>query len=292
MDTIGQAKELLAEERHRLALYDLVAKLTRGVMARTSKEHFSREGPVSSEVFLDRVMKYETIVSELAAVQALVSHWAGPAQRQTVNLASKRMCELEREPGSGIWLGLRWYPVLVVLYAGGIGAVAGSRYDNLRLLFQASVPDLDNPGRISLIRAVADGSNEIEGSFKMLPGRERNYTPRSERLFEILRPVFDATLFLGFEYESYFDEFEVLMALEYAAHSTRAGGAAWGPIGRFGWKAHRGGRWDPLHRMIAEATEHGDTWPPLAAGLCGGSIEQLQVIAKEFGERLSRLGWW
>jgi hypothetical protein len=47
----------------------------------------------------------------------------------------KRICdELRPEGGLVVWIALRWYPVLLLLYAGGIAAVAGARYENLRLL--------------------------------------------------------------------------------------------------------------------------------------------------------------
>ena len=69
------------------------------------------------------------------SVQALLAYWGGSSHAQTLALPLKRICdELRPEGGLVVWIALRWYPVLLLLYAGGIAAVAGARYENLRLL--------------------------------------------------------------------------------------------------------------------------------------------------------------
>ena len=63
--------------------------------------------------------------------------------------------------------------------------------------------------------------------------------PRSEYLLKLLQPLLDDALFLGTDYESSFDRFEVLYALEHAHHySSEQFGRIWGPVGRFAWKEY------------------------------------------------------
>ena len=54
---------------------------------------------------------------------------------------------------------------------------------------------------------------EINDTFKRVPSHERNYTPRSEYLYKFLQPQLDDLLFFGKDYERYFDEFEIMLAL-------------------------------------------------------------------------------
>ena len=103
--------------------------------------------------------------------------------------------------------------------------------------------------------------------------------------------MLDDLLFLGTDYEAHFDRFEVMLALEYAEQlDTKESGHVWGPPGRFAYK-HRTGS-GPFNRVITEAKTLGDAWPPIRAGLFGGSIERFKDVASEYSKLVSRLGWW
>lgn len=93
----------------------------------------------------------------------------------------------------------------------------------------------------------------------------------------MLQPLLDKLLFLGSDFERAFDTFEILYGFEYA----HLAGRNWGPIGRFGWRDILSDS-SPLMNLIKEAENAGDNWPPVAAGLCGGSIEKLKSIAGVF----------
>src|SRR5690349_11469963 len=72
--------------------------------------------------------------------------------------------------------------------------------------------------------------------FKLLEGLEKKPLPFSEHVYDRLRPLVGDLLFLGSDYESAFDRFELFYAIEFAHQSGRH----WAPIGRFGWKGSRG----------------------------------------------------
>jgi hypothetical protein len=113
----------------------------------------------------------------------------------------------------------------------------------------------------------------------------------SEYLFKILQPKLDDVFFLGKDYESAFDLFEVLLALAVADMRQTRNEGVWGPVGRFGWKNHRGGN-SPLGRVLAEAKSMGDAWPPFKAGLFGGSYERFEKSATEYSQSIARLSWF
>jgi hypothetical protein len=136
---------------------------------------------------------------------------------------------------------------------------------------------------------------EIERSsaFKQLPGRERQYVPRSEYLLKLLQPELDDDLFLGKEYENVFDRFEVLLALAVATIRSSKESHIWGPVGRFGWKFSRPGAMsNPLAEVITEAQEMKSDWPPFKAGLFGSNFDAFITVAHKYAENMAQLGWW
>ena len=293
MTVVDHAKELLTDEKYRIRLYELVVGQTREVMALTAEDNFPNQGAWSNEDFVKRLNKYQEVTTDLRSIQALMGFWGTEAHSGTLVLPIKQIAgRLTAGSGLLIWLALRWYPVLLLLYCGGIAAVAAARYDNLRSLMHATVADPERIHKKNKLVLNLGASSELENAFKTLPGYERNYVPRSEYLFKFLQPELDEVLFLGFDYEWYFDEFEVLLALEHAEQSQSLGLPVWGPVGRFGWKYRSVGESSPLHRIVAQAKELGEEWPPVKAGLFRGSITRFNEIAASFLESVAKFGWY
>jgi hypothetical protein len=130
----------------------------------------------------------------------------------------------------------------------------------------------------------------IHDGFKLIPGHERQYTPRSEYLFKFLQPLADDTLFLGSEYERVFDRFEMILALQYAhldhPEPLPTDDFVWSPVGRFAWKYD-----SPLVALKNEANAAGSSWPPFQAGLFGGNILRFEELLANLVRLTGRLGW-
>ena len=103
------------------------------------------------------------------------------------------------------------YPVLGVMYAGGISALAAGRYDMLRIclttpvLWDRSRNEKARPILLPVVAAVTD----IFNAFIALPGMDRKYVPRSEHQLVALQHVVEDQLFLGRSYQDLFDQFEI-----------------------------------------------------------------------------------
>src|SRR5260221_7755389 len=105
----------------------------------------------------------------------------------------------------------------------------------------------------------------------------------SEYLFKLLQPPIDDLLFVGSEYESHFDTFEVLMSVEHGDQWNRVTGTPpWGPGGRFTYKARHPDASSPLHRLLKEAEADGNAWPPARAGLFQGSADRFKWVASQY----------
>jgi hypothetical protein len=203
--------------------------------------------------------------------------------------------ELGPKDGLVIWGGLRSYPLIILLYSAGIAAVASRKYHTLATLFMTNVNFLrDSSTSNELIMAVGRAIKDLERTevFKRLSGNERYYTPRSEYLFKMLQPKLDDLLFLGQDYENFFDIFEFFLATVHADMKFQKDGYIWGPIGRFGWKYSR--TWlsgNPFKQVVEEAISKKDKWAPLDAGLFGGDYERFNKVISEYEKDIAKLHW-
>lgn len=131
---------------------------------------------------------------------------------------------------------------------------------------------------------------ERADAFKAVTGLETRRTPRSDYLHDLLQTSLEPLLSLGLEYDSSFDRFELLYAMEYAHLYERInasfGPKFWGPIGRFGWKR------DSYSELINEAEFQGAEWGPVKAGLFDGSIVRFKIVAEGMQIAIDSLNWW
>lgn len=294
MSIIDQVKNCLSDDSRTIELHDLVAKQIREVISLTVEDYFPLQETWSDDNFVKRLSNYEDIVSDLIGIQSILAFWGTERHSEILTLPIKRLAgRLIDDSGLSVWRAFRWYPLLLLLYSGGLSAVASDHFINLRILFQTQirVPDRSH-GSKSIIRSIFDILEDYRETFKKIPGYEKRITARTEYLLKILQPRLEDNLFLGADYEYYFDTFEVLLALEHAdQYKSEKYGDYWGPIGRFGWKYIRGGESSPLHRIIKQAESMGEEWPPIKAGLFNGSIDRFKKAATAYSELVSKLGW-
>ena len=218
MNTIEKTKEFLSNSRYRIKLHDLIVENTRNTLTRLSDEEFPLQAKWSVDEFSDRLEKYEVTISELLSITALIGYWGKDEHKGLMCLPSKRLSSrLKAVSGPVIWSALRWYPILLLTYGIGLGAVAANNYENLNRYFQTKVTDpLGSRLEISLLQALYNSVGRFHDGFKSLPGRERQFAPVSEYLHKCFQPLLDDLLFLGDEYESVFDRLEIFIALEHA----------------------------------------------------------------------------
>lgn len=293
--TVELTKELLSEERYKIKLHDLIAEKTREIIPLLSDERFNLQEQWNKEGLQERLDTYEEIIRTLCSCMTLISYWGTNVHLDTLVLPLTKLCgNLRVAAGVKGWIALRWYPCVLMLYSGGLSAVASEKYENLASLLQTTVTDPEHTHqRIQLVRAIFDGVDDVRDGFKILPNHERNYVPMSEYLYKLLQPRLDDLLFLGDEYDALFDRFEILLGLEYAEQISRnPDHRIWGPVGRFGWKLHRGYGSDPLTEMIMEATAKGKSWGPVQAGMFNGSIERFLEVANSLKKTIGQYAWF
>jgi hypothetical protein len=297
-DQLAQFKDNLAEPRFRIRLDDLVNATVRATLQQTVGERFPfRTGRIVGEDIVGRLKSYEEVARPLQAQAVLLGKWATPEQVATLTNILARVCDncATTPDGDSFWLGLRWYPVSLLMYSAGIAALSAENYAAFAAVHTKRVaarPRRGGPSSANLVVPVVDAMREVAetNAWKCIEEYKQKRTPESEHLIKVLQPVLEDLLFLGSGYERLFDEYEILRSLIYA--DITDGG--WGPVGRFGWKYCGRGRDDnPYSELCAEAAQQRDRWGPIQAGLFRGSYTRFEQVAAKFEtELLRKLNWY
>ena len=296
INLVDVTKQYLSDSKFKISLHDLVSQKLREVISLLSDEQFSIAGKrFSDESFAGRLKRYEEVMKEIQSIMTCIAFWGGKNHHQLLNKILARISDnLEPKSGLVIYLKLRWYPLFLLLYSAGIASIANDDYSTLSNILTAKVRSPDSTyGIVPISIPIGDAAAELHDAFKRLPGHEKQYVPRSEYLFKLLQPSLDDLLFLGNDYERFFDRFEVFLALVYADLDYRQGCRIWGPLGRFGWKYRSRERSGNAYAdIIKEAEDFKDHWPPLEAGLFSGSYDRFFDIATKFQEIFKNLSWF
>lgn len=291
---IDETKEYLSDIKYNIRLHDLVAKKIREYISNYTKNRFSVEGGgFNKGEFLNRIKFYEKLIKEMQTIAICIAYWGNNDQHRIIlrKMFSRLTDPIEEKSGLVVWLHLGWYPVMLLTYSAGISAIAADRYQSLADILLADGRAHDSTTtKMKLALSIGETISELSDTFKTLPGHERHYVPRSEYLYKLLQPILDDILFLGRDYESLFDKFEIFLALVYADLISRNHDRFRGLPGRFAYKA-RSSLENPLAQVTQEARDMGNDWPPLKAGFFEGSIDRFTEIEAEYEKFIGKLNW-
>lgn len=289
---VRELKELLSVPQNRIRLDDYVAHFIRRFLAESDLRNFPVQMPgIQGNHVVERIVAYETLSKDLQQMAILLAKWGDSQQLLQLERIITRLAETDKgSSGLVVLLKISWYPLMLVMYCAGIAAIANQNYRALKVVLETMVQPEPHSDQQPVVVHVMSNMTDLHDTFKLLPGQERKYVPRSEHLFTLLQPVLEDLLFLGRRYEQFFDEFEVLMALAFA-YATKHG---WGPPGRFAWKyaSRLGQTQSPYTQVLDQAAKYGSEWEPLRAGLFDGSYDKFKEQADAYAERLSKTGWW
>ena len=245
---VARVKRYLTSDTHRISLDDLLHSETDRAITGYSAARDAR-GLASGEALSNRLRQYEGALQVLLPVLASVAYWTEYQHDGLLVSCLQRVAdEPAVEGGLTIWLNLRRYAALLLLYAMGVTAVARANGRLLRELLSAPVR-LD-PQESPVPAGIYLYNNQvlIPSARQIFPGREREHTPLNNHLFETLKEplrnqLWDqriyAECFSWWEYltglafiDLKYSQAELARALEEDPRKTRI----WAPVGRFVWE--------------------------------------------------------
>jgi serine/threonine protein kinase len=292
---VDALKRFLVDPQKRIELTELVTRETEAVFERLNPEDFSVQRFGTDETLDVRLGRYVECCSPLIALVVAGCAYGEEAQTSLWSKMLRRVAHPSGEWGGDTrLLALRYLPATLLLHAGGLAAVAGERWFNLRALaldtrLRNRVNDEEAPA------VFAAGLHEALDNdlAKTLPGRDRRYAPASEWLFDQLREPLRFLLPSDPDYEDAFDRLEYVMALAYADTSK----SGYAPPGRVIAKRRRQKRFkiptmgERLEKEILEADKTpGAVWAPVRAGLFESSARVLAVL-RGLEKQYDTLSW-
>jgi len=285
-DVIERLQKYLVDDAYRIELDKLILGGTEAVHAKLTDTQFPVSGvPFQLPQISARLQEYESLTERICAIVLTGCRWGNPKHalywaRCLRRIANPPVTNL----GDGEWFNLRWYPALLVLYAGGIGAVAAPEYAALAALLSPQIKARCVAGELPLIRMVNTGMILDDRFALNLPGVKGFFqskpTPLSQHIHAVLRESFRDLLPEDDQYDAYFHRFECFVTL---VHRDLVPDWPIPLIGRFVWRGRES--WDEIVREAAESKEK---WPALGAGLFGGSIRRFTQAEAFCRERLWR----
>ena len=264
---LAEVKQVVADPAASPRLNDLVNDEAGRLIAALAGSEFDLGSAPSNEAVITRLDRYAAVTADLAHALALGARWSGDPVRPIWPLLVERVVSaVDRGHGQTLWADLSLYPGILLLYASGFGAVAGVQYDTLRAVLLEPRLHFRNEWRrgVELLYPTAV-LNDRQARAAGLP---RTFTPMSDRVAADLRPLVADLVPDDAAFNRLFDRFEYLLGLVYIDVAK----IDWGPAGRFVADQYGAGADQAIEAEIAEA---GALWPPLTAGLFGGSAERL-----------------
>lgn len=286
-ELIRQVKGSVADPTKAPLLRDLLQAEAARVIAALRDEQFTAGLPYSKEELARRAAAYEALTEDLGRAAALGTYWEKTTDNRIVPAIVARLANaMERSNGVSVWLDLFLYPAVLVLYAGGLGAVLGHREEQLAdLLASVIIRDREEWKPVVLVLSAPAAIDHRVA--KDLPGLERRRTPMSDHLCEVLRPWLEELEPDQVAYERAFDRFEYLHGLVMFDITRQAGRGGYAPVGRLSWRGEYGNGIElALADEIAAAAA---SWPPLRGGLFGGDADRLAESVKGWSELIARV---
>lgn len=283
---VQTVKRYLPDPTHHIRLHDLLIDETERVLAATGEERFPTSGLSSTwEAYAGRARQFEALSSTLVQMLAAVGFHGQGESGAALSEVLRRLARPRTQFSSftSVYTALQGYPVLLSLYSIGLSSIAAGDYLTLSRALVGT--RIWNPHRrlewpFTLVIEPADVFPQREAP-EAIFARGRRDTPYSDVLHSAMEPVVRPYVSDQVRYDQVFDRFEYLQFLVHADARRESGQSVWGPSGRFRWS-----NTETCTRIAAEIETEGEQWPPLQAGLFGGSLERLRSIRGETEEVL------
>ena len=270
--TVATMKRYMSEPRYRIQFADIVDNAVRKVVEATSGDAFAASGTlVTGEPFTARVRGYDAACSTLLAMAPVAGFWAEEEHYSVWERALLRLSTTEERSGNTVWLSLKRYPAILLLFALGVGALEAGRIEFLVRLFSALIHEANEgnlPAAAILPRHCLLG--DVASLAKSLPGMENKRFPMSEWIYAVVRQYTRDIIPNEGQHALVYTKLEVLLALGFAYHEGGQFGY-WAPPGIFTYRDEERGR--ALDEIRDSLTRLNDESPFVKCGIFGASAD-------------------
>lgn len=279
---VATVKKYLVDERNRIRLHDLVMEELNQLDEQVADAHFDPSENITEEALKRRVERYRAMTEILLAMMIAGSYWGEQSHQYLWVQCLERLAHRPNTLYASAWMRLRLYPALLLLYGGGIAALAHGKYDTFAALLTKAVGRVENKDQ-PLVLAVHIWTVMEESFARQLPDMKDHISPLSDHLYSVLREPLKEYLPLDVRYRECFNRFEYLLALVYADLNRENQSNIWAPLGHIRCRGRFNIDVPPIMREIeSEVAKEGENWSLFKIGLFNGSVERFQEIKTDF----------
>lgn len=173
---VSRVRQLAAEERPFPALEPLLHEETEALHAQLECEHKAYDGvELDRDQYLNRIRSYEQLASRLIQVAAATAFYAPHADPFILQSCIQRLAAVPRTGSRDRYSSLQKYPAVLVMYASGVAAVRGRRFENLHSLLLG--PEWWDENAHARVRGISelDPGTAFEGNEGVLPCDQNHY---------------------------------------------------------------------------------------------------------------------
>ena len=278
LSSYDEIKQLIADPKLRIKLYDRLWGASDVLITNTAEELFPLIPKIDGDEFASRLKRYEDASVDLTVAMFLIGLWGTLDHQPSIAIPAIQFSkQLGENTPSNKLISLRLYPLVLLMYALGIGATIANNYSILYTFFHATFRILPYPYRnISLVYSIEEKFRPARELFGLLNKDSSNY------LFDLFNNMLKDVFLLGNEFEGTFERFEAIYALEYAHERQKITGNIWVPSGKYS----RGDEPNSLSLLSDEASHKKESWILLTAGFFDGSYERFEQIATQCTQAL------
>jgi hypothetical protein len=288
---VQKLKKYLVDDRYRIQLDDLIKEQTKELLNFISQTNTLPPVNSDSDPYVDLTKILENQTNQLRDTIITGCYYG---EEKHDKIWSKCLEQILNPPGTNLLSGLKRYPALILLYAGGISSLLAEKYHTLRSLL-LDTQYIDGHEKRPLIFDLSAWDIVDRRIGQRLPNQENKITPVSNHLFELFREPLSDIMSNSSGYEEYFDRYEYFFALVRADMAYRTGLSCNVAIGRFVTKCRVRIRDDRVYKsgivedIETEANKYGNNWGPLKAGFFDGKITRFLEIKDDFDKNLEKL---
>ena len=207
----------------------------------------------------------------------------------------RRTCRTYRtQAGLVAWIELQTYLPMLAFYAVGLGATAGDRFTLLKRLFETKVRLGDEATTVAKLLPYTAFRELDSRAWSLFTAPTGSVTALSNRLLDMFTREVPELAGGSDDDADLFDRFEVMAAFALLDQSMpgdfKPDDVSWMPPGRFVWRIrHR--QATALITWLDRADAERDQWPPIAAGLFGGSFARFQKLRAALEKYVEQTRW-
>ena len=289
---VATLKKYLSEDRYSIKLNDLILDETKRVYDQLTEKNFPAHHPTTKESLWEWMKKLEIISDTLAKLVSTGCLWSN---EKNGDLWSRCLEKLGNPPdissGKSVNIALMKYPALLILYAGGVSSLIQKDYRLFASLL--TIPKSFKHGRVEpLIFSLSTFDILHPDNQKLLPNREREYTPLSNHLMQKLKEFLSGYINHEKGLEEVFDRFEYVYSLVRWEMDGRLNGHGWAPFGCFGWRNARYDQQNSIMKVLqSEIEAMGEKHPLLKVGLFQDSLDRFIEVKSKYDAIIPELHW-